>query len=153
MARGGYSLHHMGLFVAVHRLSTWGARAPKHLGSVVGMQGLSCRSMWDLSSLTKDWTHVPCTARQILNHWTIREVSRPILSETRIWFPHALTWYLSPLWVWNLTCYRPRSHGRFMMLLAAVVHERIFKEVASTPVRLWPPFQVKYDVSSSCFIY
>ena len=22
---------------------------------------------------TKDWTHIPCIARQILNHWTIRE--------------------------------------------------------------------------------
>ena len=26
--------------------------------------------MWDLSSLTRDWTHVPCIARWILHHWT-----------------------------------------------------------------------------------
>ena len=26
--------------------------------------------MWDLSSLIRDQTHVPCIARQILNHWT-----------------------------------------------------------------------------------
>ena len=25
--------------------------------------------MRDLSSLTRDWTHVPCIGRQILNHW------------------------------------------------------------------------------------
>ena len=30
---------------------------------------------WDLSSLTRDQTsHVPCIVRQILNHWTTREV-------------------------------------------------------------------------------
>ena len=31
--------------------------------------------MWDLCSLTRDWTHGPCIARQILNHWTTRKIS------------------------------------------------------------------------------
>ena len=31
------------------------------------------------SSQTEDWTHVPCTGRQILNHWTTREVLLPFL--------------------------------------------------------------------------
>jgi len=30
--------------------------------------------MWDLSSLTRDGTRISCTARQILNLWTEREV-------------------------------------------------------------------------------
>ena len=30
--------------------------------------------MWGLSSQTRDQTHVPCIGRQILNHWTAREV-------------------------------------------------------------------------------
>ena len=30
--------------------------------------------VWDLISLTKDCTYVPCLASQILNHWTTREV-------------------------------------------------------------------------------
>ena len=30
--------------------------------------------MWDLSSLIRDQTHVRCVGRQILNHWTTREV-------------------------------------------------------------------------------
>ena len=30
--------------------------------------------MWDLSSLTKDWTHAPCIGRRILSPWTTREV-------------------------------------------------------------------------------
>ena len=30
--------------------------------------------MWDLSSPIRDWTCIPCTGRQILNHWTTREV-------------------------------------------------------------------------------
>ena len=29
--------------------------------------------MWDLSSRTRDRTHIPCIGRQILNHWTTRE--------------------------------------------------------------------------------
>ena len=37
--------------------------------------------MWDLSSLTRDYTrvHVPSIGRQILNHWTTREVPVPLL--------------------------------------------------------------------------
>ena len=30
--------------------------------------------MWDLSSPARDQTRIPCIARQILNHWTTREV-------------------------------------------------------------------------------
>ena len=37
--------------------------------------------MWDLSFLTGDRTHVPCIGRQILYHWTTREV--PIFSFLR----------------------------------------------------------------------
>ena len=30
--------------------------------------------VWDLGSLTRDGTHVPCVGRKILNPWTTREV-------------------------------------------------------------------------------
>ena len=43
------------------------------------------RSMWDLSLPTRDWTHVPCIATWILNHWTTREV------------PSSFIYWLSPL--------------------------------------------------------
>ena len=33
------------------------------------------QGMWDLSSLTRDWTCTPCVGRQSLNHWTTSEVS------------------------------------------------------------------------------
>ena len=42
------------------------------LGLCCNVWVLHC--MWDLNSLTRDWTHVPCIRRQILNHWTTREV-------------------------------------------------------------------------------
>ena len=45
-----------------HRLSSWDAGAYLLHGT------------WVLSSLTRDGTHVPCIARQMLNHWTTREV-------------------------------------------------------------------------------
>ena len=38
-----------------------------------GMQTLNC-SMWDLCSLSRDRTHVPCIARQNLNQWATKEV-------------------------------------------------------------------------------
>ena len=34
----------------------------------------SPRGMWDLSSLTRDWTHTPCVGRGSPNHWTTGEV-------------------------------------------------------------------------------
>ena len=39
--------------------------------------------MWDLSSRIKDQTHVPCVAREILNHWTNSFWSLPHLLLTR----------------------------------------------------------------------
>ena len=50
------------LWFAACRLSNWGARAQLPCG------------MWDLSFPPRDWTHVPCIGRQILYHWTTREV-------------------------------------------------------------------------------
>ena len=35
---------------------------------------LSTGGIWNLSSSTRDRTHIPCTGRQILNHWTTEEV-------------------------------------------------------------------------------
>ena len=32
------------------------------------------RGMWDLSYLTRDWTHTPGTGKWSFNHWTTREV-------------------------------------------------------------------------------
>ena len=32
--------------------------------------------MWDLSSLTRNWTNVPCLARQSLSRWPTRDVPR-----------------------------------------------------------------------------
>ena len=69
--------------------SSCGAQVPEHVGSIVcGMRPLveahelsSCgaqaqllRGMWDLSSLTRDRTRVPCIVRWILYHWITREV-------------------------------------------------------------------------------
>ena len=35
---------------------------------------LVAEGIWDLSSPTRDQTCIPCIGRQILNHWTTREV-------------------------------------------------------------------------------
>ena len=79
------SLHHAGYFVEEHGLSNCGTRSPECSGfssCIVWAQLL--HGMWDLSSLTRDWTCVPCIRRHILNHWTTREVpSHGILRELK----------------------------------------------------------------------
>ena len=37
--------------------------------------GLAILCMWDLSSQTRDRTHILCSRRQIPNYWTTREVT------------------------------------------------------------------------------
>ena len=64
-----------------------------HVGSLVGAGGLQSvqtsllQGMWDLSPPTRDPTHVPCIARQILNHWTIRQVPGLDLKCSH-WYPY-----------------------------------------------------------------
>ena len=48
-------------------------------GKESDMNEHNSNTKWDLSSLTGDWTQVPCIAGQILNHWTIRKAPFPLL--------------------------------------------------------------------------
>ena len=48
----------------------------RHMDSLFVVPGLSC-SMWNLSSLTRDRTQLPCIGNQILNHWATREMPLP----------------------------------------------------------------------------
>ena len=38
------------------------------------------QGMWDLSSLTRDWTYTHCIGRWSLNHWTAKEVPKYLLT-------------------------------------------------------------------------
>ena len=49
-----------------------GAHAPESMGSVIVSQLPHSRR--GPGSMMREWTHVPCTRRQILNHCTTREV-------------------------------------------------------------------------------
>ena len=42
--------------------------------SSCGTQAQLPHGTWDLNSLTRDQTHVPCIARRILSYWTTREI-------------------------------------------------------------------------------
>ena len=46
--------------------------------SLVAARALLLCGMWDLNSLTKDWTPIPYITGQILNQWTSREVPEMI---------------------------------------------------------------------------
>ena len=56
----------VGSFTAVHGCSS------------CGNQAWLLGDLWDLSSLTRHRTHIPCTAKRNLNRWTIKEI--PLLS-------------------------------------------------------------------------
>ena len=63
-------------------LPSCGACVPERVASVyVAYRLSSCgvwaqlpHGIWDLSSPVRDRTSIPCIGRQILNHWTTREV-------------------------------------------------------------------------------
>ena len=70
LAASSLKLRHAGSFIVMCRLfSNCGAWT-----QWCGMRASLPHSMWDLSSPTRGWTCVPCIGRQILNHWTAREV-------------------------------------------------------------------------------
>ena len=60
-ARGLCSLQHAGSLVEAYEFSS------------CGTWGQLPRSMWDLSSPTRDRTCIPCIGRWIPDHWTTRE--------------------------------------------------------------------------------
>ena len=95
-------------------------------GSVVEALGLSCTpSMWDLSSLTRDWTRDLCIGRWILNHWTTREVQIYFL------FYHKRCPRFPPGWVRCLFWAIPTPFSGISQKFCA------FRSVS--PSRLWVP--------------
>ena len=57
------------------------------LGGAQRVRAELIHSMWDLSFLTTDRIYVPCVGKQILNHWTTRDVpSTPILKLLHLCF-------------------------------------------------------------------
>ena len=79
-----------------------------------GYSSLQCTSLVTLkylgSSWTRDWTHIPCTGRQILNFWTTREVSACL---TLLWF-HALK-PARLLWSWDFLGKNTRMSCHFLL--------------------------------------
>ena len=76
-------------FVVAHGLSSCGSWASL------------LRSMWDLSSLTRDRTCFLCIAKQFLNYWTMREV--PAIFADNL--PQVVTGLYA--------LYRPQTHALF----------------------------------------
>ena len=67
--------------------------------------------MWDLSSLTRDWTQVPHNARWILNHWTTREVLVLVSCE-----PFPMCTYMLYIMLYLFLPHYPWHHWLFTIL-------------------------------------
>ena len=64
------------LFIWLHRVLLWHVNSSlQRVGSDVAVPWLSCSLACNIGFLTRDQTHVPCIAKQILNDWTTKEVS------------------------------------------------------------------------------
>ena len=65
--------------VVVHGVLTVVAFPVVHRFRCIGFSSCGCTGLvafWHVeSSQTRNWTHVPCIARQILSYWTTREAS------------------------------------------------------------------------------
>ena len=72
--------------------SCWGARALGAQAQQLRRMGLAALRHVG-SSQTRDWTHVPCISRQILNHWTTREAPAHLLLWSEKNFLKVLTRY------------------------------------------------------------
>ena len=76
------------------------------------MQTYLPHGMWDLSSLTRDQTCIPCIGRQIPHHWTTRKVSSVDLTGLSPAFQshnvppshHSLPWYMTSCVHTSLFC-------------------------------------------------
>ena len=66
------SLWHVGS--SVHRLSGVVCACRVCVLSSCSVCASLSHSVWDLSPPIRDQTHIPCTGRQILNHWTSKQV-------------------------------------------------------------------------------
>ena len=73
-------------------------------------------SMWDLSSLTRVWTHIPCIGRQILMHWTTRNV--PVLDILNKKSKLKCKWYDVCVYLF-ISAYK--IHGRFYFFKVSVI--------------------------------
>jgi len=68
-------------------------------------------SIWDLSSLTRDWTHAPCIGSWSFNHWTTREVPAFSFCSCTRWRQEVETVWVSPLSKHEKWDPGPRSKG------------------------------------------
>ena len=72
--------------------------------------------MWELSSLARDQTRIPCTGSQVLNHWTTREVPKGFL----FWFCPIYPFFLPPslcffFGISKKTLSNPRSYRLYFL--------------------------------------
>ena len=94
MAASGLNCGSQDLCCIMWGLSLWWTN------SVVAAHGI-----WDLSSLTRDQTHILCIARWILNYWTARRVLKVPLFDLLLFYLHVDTFLDSQFCPTDLVVY------------------------------------------------
>ena len=97
--------------------------------------------MWDLTSLTRDQTCVPCIARWILNHWTTRKVPSLGAFNGYLVTVHPLSRIHLFVIPWTAACQAPLSFTiswsllRFMYIESVMLSNHL---ILCFPLLLWP---------------
>ena len=80
----------LGLHCGAQAFSSWSEQGPTH--GLVALQHVE-------SSWTRDWTHFPCAGRQVLNHWTTREVLLCLIFKLVCFSCFWVVWVLYIFWI------------------------------------------------------
>ena len=83
-ACAGSLLHHTDSWIWCAGFSRHRVRSPEHAGSSTTALYLRRAGLWDLSFLIKVRTRIPCTGREILNHWTPEKSPAILLVEKKV---------------------------------------------------------------------
>ena len=118
------------VFVAVWGLLLLQSMALE-LSSLIVVCWLGCSEAFEiLTPPTRDWTHVPCIGRWILNHWTIREVPSCSLLSTCYTFRLSKSYFSASYSFWmNYSVFVPKESHSICLILPHLTSHTHLKSV------------------------
>ena len=109
------------------------------LSSLIVVCWLGCSEAFDLNSPTRDWTHVLCSGRWILNHWTVREVPSCSLLSTCYTFQLSQSYFTASSSFWmNYSVFVPKeSHSICLILSHLTSHTHLKSALQNVSHPVW----------------
>ena len=127
------------VFIAAWGLLLLQSTGPRAQQSDCGVLAGLLRGIWNLNSPTRDWTHVLCSERWILNHWTIREVPSCSLLSTCYTFQLSQSYFTASSSFWmNYSVFVPKeSHSICLILSHLTSHTHLKSALQNVSHPVW----------------